>query len=164
MPPQLNDMAKFMLIQNDIKGLEQKLLGEMQNMNGLFSSTLKSIQNELNSLRKEQSTLSKERSASDRAIMETTINKVVDLSMSQLNLVVSKGLQDFFDQTKVGINHLESTVHSVKSDFEKIMQENSKKMSFIQNQLDIFQKQLEKSEAEQQLILLRIQQIATLYK
>ena len=164
MPQQLNDMAKFMLIENDIKGLEFKLLSEMQAMTANVSSTVKGIQNEIHSLRQEQNSLSKERALSERAILETTINKVVDLSMSQLNLVVSKGLQDFFDQTKLGINHLQSTVHNVKSDFEKVMQENSKKMSFIQNQLDIFQKQLEKSEAEQQLILLRIQQIANLYK
>ena len=96
--------------------------------------------------------------------MEATINRVVEVSMSQLNTIVSKGLKDFFDQTKLAINHLESTVHTVREDMEKMMRENAKKMSYIQGQLDIFQKQLEKSEAEQQLLLLRIQQTATLFK
>jgi WD40 repeat protein len=158
----LNDMAKVMLLENKIQQMTADLKASMSHTQQLISASFKGIQSEICDLKATVNQLpaqSKESPDDRNKLIQTTVNTVVNKAMQQLNITVSRGLKDFFDQVDVGIGELQTSVKTSVEEIRAGMQENNQRLEQVSTRLEIFQKQLEKNEAEQQILMYRLQQM-----
>ena len=162
--PSLNDTAKVMLLENKMHQMQADLVSNLTKTQHLISSSFKGLQSEIGDLKAHVSqpsvTQVKESPEERNKLVEKTVNRVVSKAMEQLNISVSRGLKDFFDQVDVGIGDLQTTVKTSVDDIRAGMEENNRRLDHVRTQLEIFQKQLEKNEAEQQILMYRFQQLA----
>lgn len=164
LPTSLNETARAMLLDDRFRDLERNFNQQFKDLNSKLSTAFTGLQSEVASLR----SMVQEGSASeanrkdviDKSLISAVIDKTVEKSMKQLNLILSNGLKEFFDQVDVGVSELQVSVSKSIKDVETMYQSTNQQMSDMQRQLAIFQTQLEKNEAEQQLLLYRFNQAA----
>jgi hypothetical protein len=128
-----------------------------QQFNLLNASLLRGM----NDLRLEVSNLKVNREemiARDKRLSEVVIERVVNKSMTELNSVISEGLKLFFENVKDEIDDLQNTVAQSTSRSNAASKEVASQMEAMTLKMDIFQKQLEKNEAQQQLLIFQFQQ------
>lgn len=157
--PALNDMAKIMLIEDKLKTFENRFTKQFEVLTATIMTGFQGMHKEVGQLKAEVQQPSASKQATDRNVVEMTINKVVEKSMKQLNQVVSKGLKDFFDQTDVGIGELQAKVTQSNKELKSAYGETCEQVSAVKSQMDLFVKQMERLDAQQQLLLFRYQQL-----
>ena len=155
--PALNDMAKIMLIEDKLKTFENRFTKQLDIMSGTIATSLKTVHSDISQLRAELQQPAKQ--SLDRSLVELTINNVVDKTMKQMNVLIAKGLKDFFDQTDVGIGELQTTVIRSNNEIRTAFGEAQEQITGVKSQMDLFVKQMERLDAQQQLLLFRYQQL-----
>jgi hypothetical protein len=156
--PALNDMAKIMLIEDKLKTFENRFTKQMDLLSGTISAGFKAVQGEVGQLKQEIQQQPSKQSV-DRSLVELTISKAVDQCMKQMNVVVSKGLKDFFDQTDVAVSELQATVTQSNADLKSSFSETQTQIESVKSKMDLFEMQMERLDAQQQLLLFRYQQL-----
>jgi hypothetical protein len=139
-------------LDNRIAAFENKFEGQFKNFSDFMQRSLGQLSADITSVRVNRD----EMVARDQRLTEAVVEKVVNKSMLELNTIVADGLKDFFQQVKNEVDDLSANVVKTKSNLDQSLKEVADQMSGLQEKMDIFQKQLEKNEAEQQLAYLRM--------
>ena len=153
----LNDMAKVMLIEEKLKTFEARFTKQLDSLSGAVAAGFQAVHSELSQLKSDLHQPSKQ--TVDRSLVEATINTVVEKSMKQMNVLISKGLKEFFDQADVGIGELQANVGRATSDLKTAFDETRGQVSSFKAEVDLIMKQMERLDAQQQLLLFRYSQL-----
>lgn len=159
MPVALNDMAKVMLLEDQINQLRQQVVTKLDDIQTSVATVFKGVQSEFSQMKAHSTEVEKQKF---KNTTEKTIDLVVQKAMDQLNVHLSNGIRDFFQQVDTDIGELQASVKNHCEQLETQVKDTNDKLSDINSQLAIFQTQLEKNSAEQQLLLYKFQQLTSL--
>lgn len=147
-------------LENRLSVFEKNVDDQLKQLNNNVMAALTKMQDEMTSVKLNRQELL----ARDQRMTEAVIEKVAKTSLSQLNTVMSEGLQEFFEQVRTEVDALETSVQQSVNGLQMMYQQVSTQVLELQAKLDVYQKQLDMNAETQKMSDLQIQQILHLQK
>jgi hypothetical protein len=136
------------VLENRLTSIEEKLVSELSAFRGEMVASVNVVCEDMARLKVEL----READHPRNQHIEAVIDGVVKQSMSQLNLVVSRGLEQFLDQVRPEVDGLRAEVVKSREELQALHEAAAQQMSQVLEQTEAAKKQLK--DIERQSILL----------
>ncbi|KAI1286809.1 hypothetical protein HDE_10392 [Halotydeus destructor] len=145
---------RISMLENRLNMVESKMDDCFKKLQNTISTSMTAVQEDISKLVMNRD----EFLARDQRITENVVDKVVSKSMSLLNQIVTDGLKDFFEQLKSEVDGLENGLNRSSKDVVNVQSDLNGQVVQLNSRMELFQKQLEKNNMDQQLLLYYFQQ------